>query len=297
MAGSRGLPRPRRGPPSACPHVRPRRVQRRRHRDRSGLGQWGSRGRRRDGRTGRRGGGAVDAGPGMAADAGAGTPVCVAPPMDDLADAGPATLACEDYYAAQYPRCAGPVRPACEEARARARFVAGCLNEMALPGSGMTPASVEACVQALDASACELPDGPPVACNFIGSLPGDAACNEGVQCQSGACQGTFSENPGGFTGPTTCGTCAPGVPVAMSQADVGAACNDPSVICKPGLYCAFQMRTCTPLGDAGAACGEGFLSPGAPAGCTAPLSCVSLPGMATPTCSSGAAGAFCILDL
>ena len=41
---------------------------------------------------------------------------------------------------------------------------------MALPGSGMTPTTVEACASALDESPCELPAGPPTRCNFNGSL-------------------------------------------------------------------------------------------------------------------------------
>ena len=100
-------------------------------------------------------------------DAGTTSAVCQASAMDELADAGPASSACDHYYAAQYLRCGGPALPACEVARLRARFVAGCLNEIALPGSGMTPAAVEACAQALDASACELPDGPVLATHRV----------------------------------------------------------------------------------------------------------------------------------
>jgi hypothetical protein len=254
-------------------------------------------------------------------------PQGVDPLIQGLPDAGPGLSACDHYYAAQYTRCGGPVLPATEGARVRARYLEVCLNEMALPGSGMTPASVEACALALDSSACELPDGPPVPCNFNGSLAGGAACNEGLQCQSGQCQGTAAFSPGGPIGPVTCGTCAPFVGigqacgqggcgsnancllgpdmetakdpqytcVAITQGDVGATCDDLSAICKTGLYCAAQTGKCTALGDAGPACGEGTASPGDPGGCAAPLSCVGLPGMAT--CSTGGAGAFCLNDL
>src|SRR5580698_3034859 len=108
----------------------------------------------------------------------------------EVDDGGPATSACEHYYAAQNLRCGGPVLPSSEAMRQEARSVQVCLNDVALPGSGMTRASVEACASALDSSPCELPGGLPVACKFNGALPGGAPCNEGLQCQSGYCQGT-----------------------------------------------------------------------------------------------------------
>src|ERR1019366_1021367 len=100
-------------------------------------------------------------------------------------DAGIA--ACVHYYQATYIRCLGPVLPASEGARVQARFVQVCENDMALPGSGMSPANVEACASALDLWPC-VNGGPPQACYFYGSLGGGAACNEGLQCQSGWCQ-------------------------------------------------------------------------------------------------------------
>ena len=248
----------------------------------------------------------------------------------NVGDAGPAGSACEHYYAATYTRCGGPVLPASEEARQQARFVKVCLNDIALPGSGMTVAAIEACVSALDVSACELPDGPPVACNFTGSLAGGAACNEGLQCQSGQCQGTVAFSPEGPIGPYTCGTCAPFVQngqvcaqgnfsggcgsqgsclleagtgsstyptytcVPISEGDAGANCDELSNLCQPGLYCAAQTGQCQELGDAGALCGEGATPPGDPGGCMAPLSCIGDPGMAT--CGLGASGAFCLDD-
>jgi hypothetical protein len=249
----------------------------------------------------------------------------------NVSDAGPAGVVCAHYYAAQYSRCGGPVLPASEEARQQARFVQACLNEIALPGSGMTIAAVEACASALDVSACELPDGPPVACNFSGTLPGGAACNEGRQCMSGQCQGTVFLSPEGPLGPTTCGTCASfaeagqvcaqghftagcaagqtcqigaGMETASMptytcvptiEGDAGTACDeDPSRTCAPGLYCAAQTGQCQPLGDAGARCGQGAMPPGNPGGCQAPLSCVGNPGMTS--CSLGDGGAFCLED-
>jgi hypothetical protein len=244
-----------------------------------------------------------------------------------LADASGASSACSHYYAAQYTRCGGPLPPANQEAR----FVQVCLGDMALPGSGMSPPAVEACASALDASPCELPNGAPSECNFKGSLPGGAPCNQGAQCQNGVCQGTVAYSPGGQEGPFTCGTCAPIATVGQTcahddfsascvgnalclitpatatasdatytcvatvEGDVGAACDDLSATCKTGLYCASQTGQCAVLGEAGATCGEGASRPsGDPGGCAAPLSCVGLPGAAT--CDAGAEGAFCLLD-
>jgi hypothetical protein len=233
----------------------------------------------------------------------------------ELSQAGLA--ACDHYYAAQYARCDGPTLPASENARVLARFEQVCENEAALPGSGVTAASLEACASALDASPCELPEGPPVACNFSGSLPGGSVCTDGLQCQSGACSGTVSYSPGGPTAPFTCGTCAPAAVVgqacnsagcqatavcitadtsaaqpnyacvAVEQGAVGAACDGISSICKPGLYCSEQTRTCEKLAVLGAPCGD----LGDPGGCVAPLGCGP-----SSTCVSGHSGAPCVDD-
>src|SRR5690349_14923313 len=72
---------------------------------------------------------------------------------------GTSTTPCSHYFVAQYERCGGPVLPANEAARIRARFETMCRNEMDLPGSGMTDASLEACASALDAASCQLPGG------------------------------------------------------------------------------------------------------------------------------------------
>jgi hypothetical protein len=192
-----------------------------------------------------------------------------------LGDAGLA--ACDHYYAAQYTRCAGPTLPASENARVLGRFEQVCENEAALTGSGVTAATLEACASALDESPCELPEGPPVACNFQGTLAGGSACTDRIQCQSGECSGTVSYSPEGPTAPFTCGTCEPaaavgqdcnssGCPVtaacitadtsaaqpdyacvAVAQGGLGAACDGLSTICRPGFYCAEQTRTCQRL--------------------------------------------------
>src|ERR1017187_3028567 len=53
--------------------------------------------------------------------------------------------ACDHYFEVQYLRCGGPVLPMAETARIRGRFHQVCANEMALPGSGISAASLDAC--------------------------------------------------------------------------------------------------------------------------------------------------------
>jgi len=175
-----------------------------------------------------------------------------------------------------------------------------------LPGSGMTPAALEACAAALEVSSCQSPTGPPLACQFHGSLPGGAYCNEDIQCQSGSCQGTVLIPPGGPVDPYTCGTCAPVATlgevcgsagcesnaicltndttapsptytcVAVTEGELGASCDRLAKVCKPGLYCDGNTSRCAALGNIGAACGEG---PSASwgGGCEPPLICAGSP--------------------
>jgi hypothetical protein len=242
--------------------------------------------------------------------------------VQGFADGGPESMACAHFYSAQYLRCGGPTRPATAEAHFRARFVHGCLDDMALTGSGMVPASVEACASALAASPCDLPDGWPPVCDFRGSLSSGAPCNAGLQCASGWCEGTIDASPGGQIGPVTCGTCGPLAAVGevcgagacpagsicmtkdttaaspnytctpIVRGAEGSPCDDLAAICETGLYCSARAGTCTPLGIEGAACGEAARDYAG--GCEPPLGCVGLPG--SRTCSAGSVGAFCLTD-
>jgi hypothetical protein len=236
----------------------------------------------------------------------------------------PEGLACGHLYDAQYTRCGGPTLPATELSRDRARYEHVCTAEMALPGSGVDVAGVEACVTAIKASPCQFPAGAPMACAFHGSLARGDPCSDGAQCASGQCDGTVVLGPDGPTMPYMCGTCEPVATVGnvcafdnysagcepgavcttmettspdpeytcveAAEGDAGAACDGLSALCKPGLYCSTQTAKCERLAAAGAACGEG--PRGAPGGCEAPLGCGSAPG----TCRSGSAGASCVSD-
>jgi hypothetical protein len=232
--------------------------------------------------------------------------------------------ACDHYFAAQYLRCGGPRLPDGEIARIRTRFEGSCANQIALPGSGMSAETVEACAASLDMAACQLPGGPPAACQFQGSLGDGAACTDDVQCSSGNCDDGVEISPEGPVGPPKCGHCKGGavaagevcahenfsagcpsgsiclvtdasamlptyVCTAVTVGDVGAACDDLAATCTSGLYCAGGH--CAQLGAAGAPCGEGASSGGNPGGCAAPLGCVDSSG--GKICASGDSGAAC----
>ncbi len=183
-----------------------------------------------------------------------------APPA--LGDAGLA--ACDAYYAALITGCSGPVLPAAENARQLTRFEQVCENEAALPGSGVTAASLAACASAFD---CDLAAGPPPACYFSGSLPADTACTDGIQCQSGDCAGTEILTPEGPFGPATCGTCAPG---AATPADAGAACSNPApncVVTADGGACQYNAECALGLGCVSGTCAPvSWVSAGQPCG-------------------------------
>jgi hypothetical protein len=212
------------------------------------------------------------------------------PPVSPIA-------ACDDYFAAQYDRgCGGPQLPPTEAARIRTRFEQVCQNQYALPGSGVTPPSLEACASAIEASPCGLPDGTPAECLFTGILTAGVPCNEGFQCQSGGCNGTVPlTTPEGPSGPTTCGRCtAPAITMLFGNGQIGDPCDGQMTPpCTRGLYCDTASHTCAPLEPAGTACGTN--PPGGPSGCAPPLSCVG--SAATAACSLGAQGASCLNDI
>ena len=249
-----------------------------------------------------------------------------ASPRLEVADGGPAGAACEHYYAAQYTRCGGPILPPSEAARVEARFVQACVNDIALPGSGMTTVSVAGVRLGARCFALRV-SGRPAASVQLSRIVAlwSARPMQGSQRQSGHCQGTAFFSPEGPIGPTTCGTCgswlasARFAPMAISRlaarvmpyaslvpawrrrpnrrtrawrlrkemSERRATTFRPSA--GTGLYCAAQTGTCSMLADAGARCGDGAKLPG---GCVAPLACVGTPG----ACASGGVGSPCTHD-
>ena len=221
---------------------------------------------------------------------------------------------------------ARPEPPADEAARQLAQYEQVCANQVSLPGSGVTVLGMEVCAAVLDASPCELPDGPPAACTFVGSLPGGSPCGDGIQCQSGICDGTIAITPEGPASPFTCGKCVPVVGVGQScesaacasgslclsqqtssgpathscvgitQGAVDAPCDGLAKQCEPGLYCAAASSRCQALASEGEPCGDGTSPPGDPGGCRAPLGCEQNLSDGPATCVSHDAGGSCLAD-
>jgi|SRR5580658_7452565 len=190
--------------------------------------------------------------------------------MDDGGGAAiSAQVACEDFMTASFQSCAG--MPTAAMASLKAGFGQGCQNTVALPGSGVTAAALEACAAALNALPCPLvPDMVGLivsgygtasflaACNFRGSLAAGAPCNENFQCASALCSGAHETLGTEGPLPSTCGTCAPtaaigescsssgcgpgaicsgAVCVAVTYGALGASCAANVSLCAPGLYC------------------------------------------------------------
>jgi hypothetical protein len=210
---------------------------------------------------------------------------------------GPEADACGHYYDVVYGgSCGGAALPAAESTRQRARFVQACANQFALPGSTVTAADVSSCADALGADGCRN-ETTPTACLLIGTLVIGQRCNNGSQCESGACSGPVDG----------CGTCSGSIPDGQSCAqgtpngcgprslcdtsmpnwrcipapnlDVGAACALPNE-CKAGLSC---RGTCARPSAAGGSCTT-FTDCAYPLFCNSKLKCQT-PGPAGSTCA------------
>lgn len=118
----------------------------------------------------------------------------------------------------------------------KTNFVAYCQATVAAPGSGVTDSFLSTCGNALaSATSCNISqvqgcESPP------GKLANGAACLTGIQCQSGACDGSGSASTDGGVadaGASTglnCGTCDP-------RAAENAACGGTNPECMSGLKC------------------------------------------------------------
>jgi hypothetical protein len=152
---------------------------------------------------------------------------------------------CGALFDAENGGACGPVLPAAELARQRARFETICSDYLALPGSGITASALVACASALETTgACETDPRAPAECQFRGTLPGGAACSDPLQCASGSCVG-------GNNG--ACGACATPLP-AVTEGETGASCGSDTTPCTRGLTCDASSH-CAPLGRGGATCG------------------------------------------
>jgi hypothetical protein len=199
------------------------------------------------------------------------------------------TTPCGDYYDAldNSPCSNGPTLPASEVARLRGRFEQICQSGVALPGSGLTDGTLEACASAVESAGCAA--GPvPAACNITGTLPAGAACNQDFQCQSGGCFQSLT--PGEAGASDSCATCLP-------IAQLGQPCT---TVCPPGATCDHSMATPTcvqvMLGDAGATCDGQALQCGTGLYCNNSATCAVLPAAGQPCTTNGlcAAPAACV---
>jgi hypothetical protein len=131
---------------------------------------------------------------------------------------------------------------------------ANCLNSLAAPSTGNSPAITQACATAFPQWACAdyfASTNPPAACKQVtGSLANGMPCGFAGQCTSGFC--TIRPN-------ALCGTCA-------AQPTAGDSCADLAT-CGQGLVCYAKTQTCVSYGASGASCDEN--SP-----CGYELSCV-----------------------
>lgn len=174
-------------------------------------------------------------------------------PQRDVEDSGPSALpeervaACGGWAKAYCPAYAGCRKTVAatqyvDEADCIAIETQRCLRERFLPGTGWTPAAIDACVAALDWSSCpavlahDTERSPIPECAPPGSLPNGSACMRAMQCQGGACVKTVSN---------LCGECGDAVAP-------GGACSDASE-CGPPLASCIQGK-CWLRGDEGAPC-------------------------------------------
>jgi hypothetical protein len=211
-----------------------------------------------------------------------------------------AQVACDDFMTMGFTNCVGT--PTAEMASLQAGFGQACQNTVALPGSGVTPAALEACAAALNALPCQAaPDMVGVivsgygtasfleACNFRGSLAAGAPCNENFQCASALCSGAHQTLGTEGPLPSTCGMCAPTAAIGESCSSSG--CG-PGALCSkaiPGLEPSFAppdpVCVAVTYGALGASCDANvsLCAPGL--SCTAGH-CVRFPGNVGDSCSN-----------
>jgi hypothetical protein len=206
-----------------------------------------------------------------------------------------AQVACDDFMTIGLTNCAGT--PTAAMPSVQSGFRQACQNTVALPGSGVTPAALEACAAALNALPCSLvPDviGLTVsgyaaasflaACNFRGSLAAGAPCNENFQCASALCSGAHETLGTGGPLPSTCGACAP-------TAAIGESCSSSG--CGPGAICSGAVCVAVTYGALGASCAANasLCAPGLYCSPTLPQAghCVGFPGNVGDSCSDSIA--------
>jgi hypothetical protein len=228
-----------------------------------------------------------------------------------------AQVACDDFMSMGFTNCGGMTTAGMSSVQSG--FGQACQNTVALPGSGVTPAALEACAAALNTLPClAAPDMVGAllygsasflaACNFVGTLPEGAPCNEDFQCASALCSGAHQTLGTEGPLPPTCGTCAPtaaigepcsgggcgpgaicsgaSVCVAVTYGALGAKCDGGGSLCGPGLFCDTQAGQCVSIpANVGNPCNSSV-------GCAPPLVCRGSPA----TCQQPAVDGSCSAD-
>ncbi len=121
-------------------------------------------------------------------------------------------------------------------------FSSSCEHGVALDGVALTRASLDSCLDAVDAMTCDAFGGDlevPDACVFAGTLDDGAVCEDNNQCQSSNC----------YVADGDCGTCQPGASA------VGDSCAQAD--CPSTLYCDEDGDVCAERDAAGAPCKQG----------------------------------------
>jgi hypothetical protein len=106
-----------------------------------------------------------------------------------------------------------------------ARIRASCAAWLTLPGTRLSPAAFDTCLQTYP-DECLEEDGVP-SCSFRGELAVGETCSDHTQCKTGRCtyKGNINEP---HSGP--CGVCAPVI-------ESGETCSVGGLRCAPGLNC------------------------------------------------------------
>lgn len=223
---------------------------------------------------------------------------------------GSSSSACDDYFDAMFALgCPGThVPPASDLAGMQSRFDTVCNAAISLPGSGITEASLEACVAAIKSGGCAVGAESSGPCAFdTGTLSAGATCVSNWQCESGYCTTEEVAPDGGMSACGTCKAaatagqscdatpCGPGLVctfgstgteacVAMTSVGEGSACDVAGAQCNQGLYC--NDGTCAATLAAGALCQSEDA-------CTQPLVCPMQAGAASTCQGAGQLGAPC----
>jgi hypothetical protein len=137
------------------------------------------------------------------------------------------TAACGAYFDVQIQVghvCGQIVEDPARQQMDHDRELTRCTATAALPQSGITAASLNACVAKYQALKC---DDPLPNCDFHGGLADGMRCAAPQQCASSVCRETFDIDAGVDTG---CGVCAPKIPTGM-PCDALDVCADDNATC------------------------------------------------------------------